>query len=224
MKKIKTSIPLNLMLILVLFIMILLVVPKKIKTIPIEQVQEDLKEHSSFKVGVFSGGCFWCVESDFEKLEGVVYAISGYTSNNSLDTQPTYNEVASGSTDFRESVLVVYDSSIVSYKELVVYFLSIHDATDVGGSFHDRGFQYSSAIYYQSNEEKEVVQEVIEQTQQLFENPIITSVEEFVNFYEAEEYHQDYYKKNPVKYSVYRRSSGREQFVNSLKEEFNSKE
>ena len=183
MKKLKSIIFLVLAIVLILALISSFMIPKKIESIPIQQVQKELELNQNLKVGVFSGGCFWCVESDFEKLEGVKYAISGYTSNNSLDTKPKYSEVAKGSTNFRESVLVVYDSSILKYSDLIKYFLVIHDPTDFGGSFYDRGFQYSS----------------------------------------AEEYHQDYYKKNSLKYSVYRKSSGREDFVNSLKEKFTTK-
>ena len=224
MKKLKPKFITFLLLAIVLIVIALTTImsSKKIESISIQQVQKDLELNQNLKVGVFSGGCFWCVESDFEKLEGVKYAISGYTSNSSLDTVPTYREVAKGSTNFRESVLVVYDSSKLEYKDLVKYFLVIHDPTDFGGSFYDRGFQYSSAIYYRTNEEEKIIREVILETQKSFEKPIITSIEKFVNFYEAEEYHQDYYKKNSLKYSVYRKSSGREDFVNSLKEKFNN--
>lgn len=186
----------------------------------LEDLNITLENNESYKLAVVSGGCFWCVETDLEKLEGVIYAISGYTSNDSRDTQPIYNDVASGRTKFRESVLVVYDSQIVSYEEIIMYFFTIHDASDEGGSFYDRGFQYTSAIYYNSEDEKKIINDIITQVSEknLHESKIITSVEEFVNFYPAEKYHQDYYLKNPIRYNVYRTSSGREKFVNELQE------
>lgn len=181
-----------------------------------------LQENPSFEIAVISGGCFWCVESDLEKLHGVQKAISGYTSNNSQDNIPTYQEVASGQTDFRESVLVVYDSNKISYENVVKYFFITHDASDSGGSFYDRGFQYTSAIYYQDKEQKEIIEKIIKEINEkkLFNSPIITSVEELKNFYVAEEYHQNYYKKNPNKYQLYRIGSGREKFVNDLQEKY----
>ncbi|MFP4402496.1 MAG: peptide-methionine (S)-S-oxide reductase MsrA [Candidatus Nanoarchaeia archaeon] len=173
---------------------------------------------------VFSGGCFWCVEKDFEKIEGVKEVLSGYSSNNTDDKTPYYRAVASGKTNFRESVAVIYDDSVVSYEELVRTFFTIHDPTDEGGSFNDRGFQYTSAIYYKNKEEQEITQRVIQEFEDLnvFINPIITSVEPLKNFYIAEEYHQDYSDKNPNQYRLYRLSSGRDDFIEEVEERIES--
>ncbi|MCH8519156.1 MAG: peptide-methionine (S)-S-oxide reductase MsrA [Nanoarchaeota archaeon] len=183
-----------------------------------DNIKKEFNISGELSTAVFSGGCFWCVEKDFEKIEGVVEVISGYTSNNSNDIQPTYEQVASGKTQFRESVLVIYNSSIISYTELVDYFLRHHDPTDEGGSFYDRGFQYSSAIYFKNLNEKNEALNVISffEESQIYTKPIITSVEELVNFFIAENYHQDYYKKNPIRYSLYRRASGRDNHINTI--------
>lgn len=187
--------------------------------ISFNEILKEFNVSDEFSTAVFSGGCFWCVEKDFEKLEGVVEAISGYTSNSSQDNAPTYEQVASGDTNFRESVLVIYDSKKISFKELVEYFLIHHDPTDEGGSFYDRGFQYTSAIYYQNSNQKDVALNVIFSFQEegIYEEPIITSVEELTNFFIAEKYHQDYYKKNPLQYRAYRFASGRDRHISSIK-------
>ncbi|MFT4243936.1 MAG: peptide-methionine (S)-S-oxide reductase MsrA [Candidatus Woesearchaeota archaeon] len=192
---------------------------KEKSSISFNEIKEEFNVSDEFSTAVFSGGCFWCVEKDFEKLEGVVEAISGYTSNSSQDEAPTYQQVASGSTNFRESVLVIYDSTKINFKELVEYFLIHHDPTDMGGSFYDRGFQYTSAIYYQNSNQKNIALNVISafQEERIYEEPIITSVEELTNFYMAEEYHQDYYKKNPLQYRAYRFASGRDRHISSIK-------
>lgn len=212
----------TLILLVILMVIVSICLINRDKKVDFEQLNLDLEQNSNLKTAVFSGGCFWCVESDLEKLNGVKQAISGYTSNNSLDSQPIYEEVASGETNFRESVLVVYDSSILTYEELVTYFFTIHDASDVEGSFYDRGFQYTSAIYYETNQEKRIIQNIIKELEEkkLFQTSIITSVEELQNFYTAEKYHQDYYKENPVRYNLYRTSSGREKFVKELQEKY----
>lgn len=165
---------------------------------------------------IFAGGCFWCIEASFEKIEGVVAAISGYCCSDEVD--PTYKEVSSGKTGHRESVLVVYDPNKVSYSELVEDFWKMYDPTDAGGSFYDRGFQYSSAIYYSTDEEKMIAEKskAALDSSGRFEKSIVTPVEPVGDFYVAEEYHQDYYKKAPLRYSYYRQGSGRDKFIESV--------
>ena len=184
------------------------------ESISLNDFREEFNVSHEHSIAVFSGGCFWCVEKDFEKIQGVTEAISGYASNSSQDLAPTYKDVASGSTDFRESVAVIYNSQNVSYKELVEHFLVHHDPTDEGGSFYDRGFQYTSAIYYKDENEKEIAQSVISIfEEEVYSKPIITSVEPLVNFYTAEKYHQNYYKKSPLQYRAYRFASGRDRHI-----------
>lgn len=165
---------------------------------------------------LFAGGCFWCTEADVEKLDGVITVISGFSGGDEAD--PTYDQVASGNTGHRESVLVTYDPSILSYRELVDYFWTIFDPTDPDGQFADRGYQYSGAIFYTSMEEMQIAEEskAALQASGRFSKPIITPILPAMNFYPAEEYHQDYYSKNPIRYRFYRRGSGRDRFLEEV--------
>jgi len=165
------------------------------------------------KTAIFSGGCFWCSESDFEKHEGVIEVVSGFTGGEEIN--PTYKAVASGSTGHREAIRVTYDPKQVSYGELLDIFWKHIDPTDDGGSFVDRGFQYTSAIYYQNIEQQQQAEQskqILEESRK-FDKPIVTAILPATPFYSAEEYHQDYYKKNPVRYKYYRSRSGRDQFI-----------
>ena len=167
-------------------------------------------------VAYFAGGCFWCVESDYEKLNGIKSAVSGYMGG-SIEN-PSYKEVASGVSGHRETVKIVYDPSDVSYKTLVTYLLRKIDPTDSGGSFFDRGHQYTAAIYYLTTEEKEIAESVIKEMNEagVFSEPLAVSIEPATEFFVAEDYHQDYYKKNPIRYDYYRKNSGRDTFIESI--------
>lgn len=162
---------------------------------------------------VFAGGCFWCVEADFEKLEGVVEVISGYTGGQGEN--PTYEQVSSGATGHMESIQVIYDPDRVSYKELLDYFWKHVDPTDAGGQFVDRGAQYRSAVFYETDEQKRLAEESKRELEKSgrFDKPIVTEILRASTFYPAEEYHQEYWKKNPVRYKYYRYGSGRDQFL-----------
>ena len=167
----------------------------------------------NLKTAYVSGGCFWCTESDFEKLEGVYRVISGFSGGEEQD--PSYKEVASGGTGHRESVRIEYDGDVLDYHTIVSYHLRHIDPTDDQGQFVDRGFQYSPAVYYQSEEERQIAEDVIMEIEKarIFEKPLTVAIEPFKTFYPAEDYHQDYYKKSPVKYTYYRNGSGRDQFL-----------
>jgi peptide methionine sulfoxide reductase msrA/msrB len=162
---------------------------------------------------VFAGGCFWCTESDFEKLEGVIEVISGYTGGRVKN--PTYKQVSAGGTGHIESVKVIYDPSKVSYEQLLGYFWRHVDPTDPGGQFVDRGSQYRSAIFYANDTEKRLAETSKQQlaASGQFKKPIITDILPLGEFYPAEDYHQNYYKKNPIRYKYYRFGSGRDQFL-----------
>ncbi len=168
------------------------------------------------EVGYFAGGCFWCTESDFEKEKGVSEAVSGYMGGE--QEAPSYDDVSGGDSGHREVVKVLYDPNLVSYRELVLNVLSHTDPTDSGGSFYDRGYQYTSAIYYSTAEEQGIAVGVIQELEDagVFVDPIVTSVEPAGAFWIAEDYHQDYYKKNPVRYNYYRKGSGRDDFLDSV--------
>jgi len=162
---------------------------------------------------VFAGGCFWCTESDFEKIDGVLEVVSGYTGGH--DDSPTYEKVSDGQTGHIEAVQVTYDSSRITYKELLEIFWRHVDPTDPGGQFVDRGSQYRSAIFYASEKEKQLAEDTKESlaSSGKFSKPIATDILPLGPFYPAEDYHQDYYKKKPVRYRWYRSGSGRDQFL-----------
>jgi peptide-methionine (S)-S-oxide reductase len=159
---------------------------------------------------IFAGGCFWCVESDFDQVDGVVSTTSGYTGGTKVD--PTYEEVSSGSTGHAESVLVEYDPAKVSYSELLDVFWHSIDPTTKDAQFCDHGTQYRTAIFATSAEQLELARQskaALEKTKP-FPQPIVTEIVEATTFYPAEEYHQDYYEKNPIRYHFYRSRCGRD--------------
>ena len=167
----------------------------------------------NMKTATFAGGCFWCVEADFEKFDGVIEAISGYTGGQREN--PTYQEVSAGGTGHAEAVQVLYDPQKVSYRQLLDIFWRHVDPTDADGQFVDRGSQYRPAIFYHDEEQKRLAQEsktALEKSGR-FNRPIATEITMFTRFYRAEEYHQDYYKKNPLRYKFYRSGSGRDKFL-----------
>jgi peptide methionine sulfoxide reductase msrA/msrB len=170
-------------------------------------------QQTGLATATFAGGCFWCVESDFEKVPGVVEVLSGYTGGHTMN--PTYEEVSAGGTGYVEAVQVIYDPGRVSYKDLLDYFWHHVDPTDPGGQFVDRGSQYRSVIFYHDAEQKrlaEASKTALEKSGR-FHKPIVTEIVPFTKFYKAEDYHQDYYKKNPLRYKFYRWNSGRDQFL-----------
>ncbi len=169
--------------------------------------------HKNLETAVFAGGCFWCVESAFEGIDGVIDVISGYTGGH-MDN-PTYEQVTSGTTGHYEAVQVTFDSDIITFQELLKIFFQQIDPTDPDGSFVDRGNQYRSAVFYQNDTQKKDVVKVIEKINgsRIFDKPVTTQILEFKNFHEAEMYHQDYHKKNPIQYKFYRAGSGRDKFI-----------
>jgi peptide methionine sulfoxide reductase msrA/msrB len=161
----------------------------------------------------FAGGCFWCMEPPFEKLEGVKEVISGYTGGQKKN--PAYEEVSSGGTGHLEAVEVVYDPAVVTYERLLDVFWRNIDPTDPGGQFVDRGSQYRSAIFYHSEQQKRLAEASKQKLAKsgIFAKPIVTEIIPASVFYRAEDYHQDYYKKSSIKYKIYRFNSGRDQFL-----------
>ena len=171
------------------------------------------KKEMRLQTATFAGGCFWCTEADFEKLPGVVKVISGYTGGNKEN--PTYEEVSSGKTGHVEAIQVYYDPTKINYEELLDYFWRHVDPTDAGGQFVDRGSQYRSVIFYQNEEQKRLAEQSKEALSKSgrFHKPIVTEIVQFAKFYQAEDYHQDYYKTHALKYKFYRYASGRDQFL-----------
>lgn len=172
-----------------------------------------IENYSTHAVATFAGGCFWCSESDFEKTDGVIEVVSGYTGGGVEN--PSYKEVSSGATGHREGIQVFYDPEKVSYKQLLDVFWRHADPTDPGGQFGDRGEQYTTAIFYHNDEQKEIAEQskkTIDESD-VFDKPVVTSILPFNGFYVAEDYHQDYYKKNSGAYTYYRGRSGRDDYI-----------
>ncbi len=161
----------------------------------------------------FAGGCFWCMDASFEKLQGVKEVVSGYAGGHV--TNPTYEQVSSGTTGNVESIQVIYDPKIISYSELVEVYWKQFDPTDAGGSFYDRGSQYKSVIFYQDDVQKNIAEASLARLDKsgIFKKPIVTQIKKFETFFPAEDYHQHFYKKNPSRYYSYRETSGRDNFV-----------
>jgi peptide methionine sulfoxide reductase msrA/msrB len=178
-----------------------------------EDPNQDL---SDYEVATFAGGCFWCVEEGFEKLPGVAEAVSGYAGGE--QPNPTYEEVAGGQTRHTETVQVYYDPSVIEYAGLLEAFWRMMDPTDNAGQFVDRGQQYRPEIFYHNEEQRRLAEASMERlnAQDVFGEQAQVPITALENFYDAEEYHQDYYKKNPVRYRLYTRNSGRYQFVDSV--------
>lgn len=164
----------------------------------------------------FAGGCFWCMEHPFEKLDGVFEVISGYTGGHKEN--PTYEEVSAGGTGHAEAVQITYDPDKISYKDLLDVFWRQIDPTDPEGQFVDRGSPYRSAIFYHNDEQKRLAEMSRENLNKSgrYEKPIVTEIVPFSRFYRAEEYHQDYYKKHSVIYKYYRYRSGRDQYLRKI--------
>jgi len=168
---------------------------------------------------LFAGGCFWCMEPPFDKLDGVISTTSGYCGGK--EKNPTYKQVSAGETGHAEAVEILYDPSRISYAELLDVFWKHIDPTDPGGQFVDRGPQYRSAIFYHSQMQQQLAEESKKalDSSGVFDKPVITEIVPYKSFYEAEDYHQDYYKKNPIRYKFYRFNSGRDRYLKGIWED-----
>lgn len=176
----------------------------------------DGADKRGLSVATFAGGCFWCIEAGFEKVPGVADAVSGYTAGE-VDN-PTYKQVSSGGTGHTEAVQVYYDPAVVSYEDLLESFWRQFDPTDGEGSFVDRGTQYRPGIYYNNEAEKQAIEASISKYEASgrYDKPFAVEVAPLEVFYPAEDYHQDYYKKNPIRYKYYRFGSGRDQYLSDF--------
>jgi peptide methionine sulfoxide reductase msrA/msrB len=177
--------------------------------LPTNGISADTK----YEVATFAGGCFWCMQPPFEKVNGVAEVIAGYTGGHK--EKPTYEEVSSGTTGHVEAIQVKFDPSKVTYSQLLDVFWRQIDPTDSAGQFVDRGSQYRSVIFYHSDEQKRLAEESKQALEKSgrFKKPIVTDIIKASTFYKAEDYHQDYYKKNHIRYKFYRFNSGRDQFL-----------
>ncbi|WP_404428262.1 peptide-methionine (S)-S-oxide reductase MsrA [Sutcliffiella horikoshii] len=161
----------------------------------------------------FAGGCFWCMVKPFDEQDGIEEVVSGYTGGHKEN--PTYKEVCSETTGHYEAVQITFNPEIFPYEKLLDVFWSQIDPTDAGGQFHDRGDSYRTAIFYHSDEQREIAEKSKQDLNQSgrFKDPIVTEILPAKPFYTAEEYHQDYYKKNPFRYKMYQAGSGRAAFI-----------
>ncbi len=168
------------------------------------------------ETAIFAGGCFWCVESDFDKVPGVVRTISGFTGG-SVEN-PSYQQVSAGGTGHREAVKIVYDPEEVSYEQLLHVFWRSIDPTDPGGQFCDRGDSYESAIFAVGEEQRRLAEASKRRLQksEVPAEPIVTPILAAGPFYPAERYHQNYYEKNPIRYTIYRYLCGRDARVREV--------
>lgn len=174
-------------------------------------------EAAEKKTAVFAGGCFWCMESDFEHEKGVEKAVSGYSGGTTMN--PTYEEVTSGDTGHLEAVEVTYDPEVIGYDKLLEIFWQNVDPFDAEGQFCDKGSQYRAAIFYASDAEKAAAESSQKAIEKKFGKPVATLILPAAPFYAAEDYHQDYKEKNALRYEMYRRGCGRDDRLRSLRQE-----
>ena len=162
----------------------------------------------------FAGGCFWCMEPPYDELDGVISTISGYIGGTKKN--PTYEQVSAGSTGHAEAIQITYDPKKISYEKLLEVFWRNIDPLTSDAQFCDSGSQYRSAIFYHDETQKTLAEASKKSLQDRFKQPIVTEIVRASEFYPAEDYHQDYYKKNPIRYKVYRYGCGRDQRLQEL--------
>jgi len=173
----------------------------------------DNPDHAGLEIATFAGGCFWCIESAFAGVAGVVKTVSGYTGGSKEN--PTYQEVCSGATGHYEAVQVTFDPAVIPYHKLLDLFWMQIDPTDEGGQFYDRGSSYRTAIFYHNEVQHQQAlasKQALEESGR-FTNPVVTRILTAAVFYPAEDYHQDYHNKQPSRYCQYRQGSGRDDFI-----------
>ncbi len=175
-------------------------------------------------MATFAGGCFWCMVKPFDQQPGIIKVVSGYTGGRKEN--PTYKEVCSETTGHYEAVQITFDSTIFSYEKLLQVYWQQIDPTDSGGQFFDRGQSYQTAIFYHNQEQKKLAEASKQQLAESgrFDKPIATKILPANVFYRAEEYHQDYYKKNPLHYNAYHVGSGRASFTKKNWSDVNDKQ
>ncbi|MQS76070.1 peptide-methionine (S)-S-oxide reductase MsrA [Companilactobacillus halodurans] len=164
------------------------------------------------ETAIFAGGCFWCMVSPFDQQPGIISVVSGYTGGHVAN--PTYEQVCSETTGHTEAVKITFDADVISYKDLVEIYWQVADPTDATGQFQDRGDSYRPVIYYANDEQKEIAEtskKTLAESGE-FDDPIVTQILPAKTFYDAEDYHQDFYKKNPLRYQM-EEMGGRGDFI-----------
>ncbi|MFA9558181.1 peptide-methionine (S)-S-oxide reductase MsrA [Evansella sp. AB-rgal1] len=174
-----------------------------------------MSNETKIELATFAGGCFWCMVKPFDQFPGIHNVISGYTGGHIEN--PTYEQVKTGTSGHREVVQITFDTSLFPYEDLLDIFWRNIDPTDEGGQFIDRGEQYKTAIYYHTEEQKQLAEKSKQEVEKSgkFLKPIVTDIFPASTFYPAEEYHQDFYKKNPLHYKKEVEESGRKEFIES---------
>ena len=177
------------------------------------KIMSEDNKNSNLEIATFAGGCFWCMEPPYEKLEGVIEVVPGYTGGKTKN--PSYKEVISGKTEHYEAIQITFEPSKTSFSDLGEIYWTQIDPTDPGRQFYNRGSQYKTAIFYHNHNQKKVAMKSkmdLEKSKR-FDKPIVTETIKASDFYKAEKYHDDYYKKNPLRYNSYKKGSGREDFI-----------
>ena len=174
----------------------------------------NLKENSNYKKVYFAGGCFWCMEESFDKEKGIIQSISGYSGGHLIN--PTYKEVIYKDTGHVETIEITYDPKMTSYKKLLEVFWKNIDPFDKYGQFCDKGKSYRSVIFYKNNSQKKVIQKSIAEIEERFNSKVVTLLWKFDTFYQAEDYHQDYYQKNFLRYLAYKKACQREEVLDKI--------
>lgn len=167
---------------------------KEALSMPTSQNQQTMLSGKT-EVATLGGGCFWCVEAVYQELQGVIKVESGYSGGH-VDN-PTYREVCAGVTGHAEVAQITFDPSVVSFRDVLHVFFTVHDPTTLNRQGNDAGTQYRSVIYYHSKDQKKVAEEVMKEAQEAWDDPIVTEISGFEKFYKAEDYHQNYFKDNP---------------------------
>ncbi len=199
-----------------LLVVMLLLSPFVAGTAASEESSAITKSPTNNEKATFAGGCFWCMEPPFEKLAGVISVTSGYTGG--TQENPSYDDVSAGLTNHLEAVQILFDPVKISYAELLEVFWRNIDPTDPEGQFVDEGAQYRTAIFFHDENQRQLAETSKQElaVSGRFDEPIVTQIRPAMPFYPAEEYHQDYYKKNPVRYKFYRFHSGRDRFIDRV--------
>ena len=176
----------------------------------------EAKPAAKLETAIFAGGCFWCMEAPFDQLPGVTEVLPGYTGGKKL--KPTYEEVSAGSTGHAEVVRVIFDPALISYTKLLDVFWHQVDPTTENAQFCDQGSQYRSGIFYTTDQQKTEAEKSKQDLQKsgIFKSKLVTEITKASEFYVAEDYHQHYYKKNPIRYRYYRNACGRDRALESI--------
>ena len=171
-------------------------------------------ENLSFKKAYFAGGCFWCMEESFDKVDGVIKSISGYSGGKMKN--PTYQDVIYKDTGHVEAIEITYDPKKISYEKLLAIFWKNIDPFDKYGQFCDKGKSYRSVIFFKSDKQKSIIQNSVAEVEKRFNSKVVTLIWKFEKFYEAEDYHQDYYQKNFLRYLAYKKACQREEVLDKI--------